>query len=431
MVWSRSRFILFVATAAIVFLRDGTAWGDWERCTGGGASDAQIAACTAVIQSPNESKWNVGVAYYKRGTAYNFRGDFDRAVADFNAVLNLGIPITYGADVLNNRGISYSMKGDAEHALADFNEAIRLDPSHSSAFTNRGNLYYQKGDRDRAIADYSKAISFDPDNADALNSRCMVRAEAGELQGALEDCNASLRLWPNNPEFLDSRGFTFLKLRQLDKAIADYDEVLKQLPQKASSLYGRGSSKLGKGDSDGGTADIAAAKALKASIAEEFANRGVPPAEIKLSGQATAAVATRAANEAAQSPPAPQPGTVIGLFEKHGLIGTFAADCRQPVSAQNPYVVHRPNGDFVQRDNMIGPTERSEASIIDSATERRPNELLVGLTDGSGRVDWIIRMESGQWRLIEASRASGESIVSAGRAVDGARAQTSWFQKCQ
>ena len=49
-----------------------------------------------------------------------------------------------------------------------------------------------------------------------------------------------------------------------------YDEALKLGPKRAYSLYGRGLAKLNKGDAAGGEADIAAAKAIQADIAEEF-----------------------------------------------------------------------------------------------------------------------------------------------------------------
>lgn len=74
---------------------------------------------------------------------------------------------------------------------------------------------------------------------------------------------------------MDSRGFVYLRLNRLDDAIADYDAGLKINPRTAASLYGRGIAKLRKGDTAAGQADIVAAKAAKAEIAEEFAKYGV------------------------------------------------------------------------------------------------------------------------------------------------------------
>ena len=43
----------------------------------------------------------------------------------------------------------------------------------------------------------------------------------------------------------------------------------------AGMLYGRGLAKARKGDRNGGTAEIAAAKAVKSDIADEFARYGL------------------------------------------------------------------------------------------------------------------------------------------------------------
>jgi len=61
----------------------------------------------------------------------------------------------------------------------------------------------------------------------------------------------------------------------LDDAIAAYNAAL-QIDQKmASSLYGRGTAKRLKGETAGGEADIAGAKAIRPSIADEMAQAGI------------------------------------------------------------------------------------------------------------------------------------------------------------
>ena len=74
---------------------------------------------------------------------------------------------------------------------------------------------------------------------------------------------------------LDTRGFVYLKLGQSENAIKDYDAALKLDPKLAGSLYGRGIAKARKGDRNGGSTDMEAAKAIKADIAEEFTRYGV------------------------------------------------------------------------------------------------------------------------------------------------------------
>jgi tetratricopeptide (TPR) repeat protein len=145
-------------------------------------------------------------------------------------------------------------------------------------YSGRGHAYNAKGDYDRAIDDFSEAIRLDPKDSASFNGRCWARATTGrDLEQALTDCNVSLRLKPNNADTLDSRGLVYLRLNRLADAIADYNAALKINSRQAPSLYGRGIAKLLKGDTAAGHVDIAAAKAVRENIAEEFAKYGIKP----------------------------------------------------------------------------------------------------------------------------------------------------------
>ena len=65
------------------------------------------------------------------------------------------------------------------------------------------------------------------------------------------------------------------KLGAFDRAIADYGAAIAQNPKDAPSLYGRGVAKLKTGDTAGGNADIAAAKAIEPDIADVCAVYGL------------------------------------------------------------------------------------------------------------------------------------------------------------
>jgi len=69
----------------------------------------------------------------------------------------------------------------------------------------------------------------------------------------------------------------FLKMTQFDAAVSDYEAALRIDPKLAFALYGRGLARLRNDDSTG-EADITAAKALQADIAEEYARYGVQDA---------------------------------------------------------------------------------------------------------------------------------------------------------
>ena len=232
--------------------------------------DQRIDGCSAVIKAARDKGDKLAEAFNNRGVGYRLKGDYDRAIADYNQAIKLNAKF---AIAYNNRGVAYDKNGEYDRAIPDYDQAIKLNPSAEGYF-NRGNAQLGKAHYDRAIDDYNQAIKLKADFAAAFDNRCWARAVVGILKQALADCNEALRLMPNNAATLDSRGFVFLKMTHFDAAVSDYDAALRINPKLAFALYGRGLARL-KNEDPSGEADIAAAKALQADIAEEYARYGM------------------------------------------------------------------------------------------------------------------------------------------------------------
>jgi tetratricopeptide (TPR) repeat protein len=289
---------------------------DTRACLGsdGANPTAQIAGCTAMIASGKYSPAVQAFAFANRCKAYSDQRDADRAIADCNRAIELD---PGNAVAFNNRGIAWRLKRDYERAIADYSAAIRLNPrdpfflnnrgvahaarrdwdraieDHSEAlrvgvrldegrrlpfYRNRGLAYQGKKDFVRAVADFDRVTRQNPTDAAIWNARCWARAVIGGkemLELAIADCIEALLLAPNDINALDSRAFARLKSDDIDGAIADYDAVLRRNPKVASSLYGRGMARRAKGRTEEANADIAAAKAIQADIAEEMAGYGL------------------------------------------------------------------------------------------------------------------------------------------------------------
>jgi tetratricopeptide (TPR) repeat protein len=236
------------------------------------AIDSRIQGCTALINSRRKEPTLVlAIAHNNRGNAYSEKGDYDHAIQDYDSAIQLNPNY---AQPYNNRGVVYQKKGDYDQAIKDFDEAIKLNPDYAYAFANRAETYQIKHDYQRAVRDYGDALRADPNFKAIWNGRCWARAVIGQLQDALTDCNNALGAQPNAVTY-DSRGLVYLKLGQYHSAIDDYDSALRLEPKLASAFYGRGLAKLKTGDKTGGEADIAAAKALNATIAAEFSRYGI------------------------------------------------------------------------------------------------------------------------------------------------------------
>ena len=262
-----------IGIAAIGFVNAAAA-DDGEVCVRGSGSTA-IEACTRALNSGRFDRRNLAIIYSNRGNQRERMGEFDKAIADHNEATRTDP--TYAAGFMH-RGNAYARHGEFDRAIADHSEAIRLGPNDADAFYNRGYTYSTKGDHERAVADYTKGIELAANNSRLWGQRCWSRAVVGkQLQEAIDDCNKANSLSPTIPQIFGYRGFIYLKLGQFDKALADYDAAfaLTKIPGHADWLYGRGVTKLRKGDTAGGNADIEKAKTIKADIAEEYAKYGI------------------------------------------------------------------------------------------------------------------------------------------------------------
>jgi tetratricopeptide (TPR) repeat protein len=233
--------------------------------------ETAIKSCDSVI---DETLKNLANAYYFRASAKFGKSDLDGAIGDYGQALRLD---PADADYFNSRAAAYEAKNDTDKAFADYSAAIKANPGSVVAYNSRAAVYQRKGDYARAAADYGEVTRLQPNNLDAWGARCWVRAlTPGQTQMALSDCNAALKIKSDAADVLDTRGFVYLKLGQTDSAIRDYDAALKLDPKLAGSLYGRGIAKNRKGGKTGSD-DMAAAKAIKSDIAEEFARYGLRP----------------------------------------------------------------------------------------------------------------------------------------------------------
>ncbi len=185
------RCFLAIALGLISFSSASAALrADRNTCTSETASDdATIKACTNIIDAQDKS--DHAVAYYNRGFAYQNKGEYDRAIADYDQALRLDPKY---AHAYNNRGGAYQDKGEYDRAIADYEQALRLDPKYAYAYYNRGGAYQDKGEYDRAIADYEQVIRLDPRNSSYFRALAVVKYGKGDFKGASADLLRAIEL---------------------------------------------------------------------------------------------------------------------------------------------------------------------------------------------------------------------------------------------
>jgi tetratricopeptide (TPR) repeat protein len=139
------------------------------------------------------------------------------------------------AQALRRRAVAWHHKGDFDRAIADYDQALRLAPNNAAAFNNRGLAWQARGNLDRAIADFGDAIRADPtDQAGAYRFRSHALRQRGDIDGAIADADRSIRLYPDYNAAYVARGLAYEAKGDAARALADYRVALAMPPKYVS-----------------------------------------------------------------------------------------------------------------------------------------------------------------------------------------------------
>lgn len=251
-------------------------------------------AVPAPVPFPKDK--GISLVYHtRRGLAWYARGDYGKAIADFDEAIRLD---PTNASHYNNRAAARLGKGEDERAIADFTEAIRLDPSNAAAYYGRGLARHSRRDLDGAIADDDRAISLRPKFQRAYNNRGLVRHDKGEYDKAVADFNEAIRLDPEDAVAYNNRGNAREAKGEPDLALADYSEAIQLDPKYAKAYNNRGELRGPDRDPAGALADFDAAIHVNPDSARGYRGRArvlaSSPDATYRDGKAAVAAATRA-----------------------------------------------------------------------------------------------------------------------------------------
>ena len=156
--------------------------------------------------------------------------DPGRRIEACTTILHRGKDKAAWGGAYNNRAGAFMAKGDYDRALADYDMAVQLNPEVAAAWANRGTLWSRKENYDRSIADLTKAIQLDSSPWKSFNNRSNAWKEKGEYTKAKDDLDQAIRRAPNEPRPYALRAEVWRLLGDLDGAIADLDKAIAMVP---------------------------------------------------------------------------------------------------------------------------------------------------------------------------------------------------------
>lgn len=92
--------------------------------------------------------------YIKRGNAYSYIGEHDKAIADYDRAIKL--KPNY-AEAYYHRGVAYDRKREYHKAIKDYNEVLKREPDYAEAYSARGGIWLHLKEWKKAKADLSFA----------------------------------------------------------------------------------------------------------------------------------------------------------------------------------------------------------------------------------------------------------------------------------
>ncbi len=180
-----------------------------------------------------------------RGTAFAKSADYRRALADFNAAIDID-PQYYQA--YGNRALVYIKMRRIDLAKADYEQALRLSPQYTAAYLGRGRLHMKNKNFAMALADFRQTIKLDPSNAIAFFQRGATYQLMGQHENAISDFDIAIGLKPDTPQPYFARGQSRFELQQYETAYDDFYIAAKRGNGNARACTYRGLSAERFGD---------------------------------------------------------------------------------------------------------------------------------------------------------------------------------------
>ncbi len=132
---------------------------DADRCARETANfDLKIQYCSRAIQSGELSQRELALTFSNRGNVYYRKGQYDRAIKDYNQAIRLAPDYAPG---YNGRAWSRYLLGQNAEALSDVDKALSLSPNFSSAIEARAHILAALRRPQEALTEFERAMQME------------------------------------------------------------------------------------------------------------------------------------------------------------------------------------------------------------------------------------------------------------------------------
>lgn len=129
-------------------------------------------------------------------------GDFKKAIDVYSNILLRDFPEHIKSIIYIHRGMAFFAESEYERALYDFSAALELNADNYRALYYRGCTYQMMQKQEAALDDFTSCLEINPYQFEPLYRRAQLYAVLGERRKALSDCNRALKIEPSSSEAL-------------------------------------------------------------------------------------------------------------------------------------------------------------------------------------------------------------------------------------
>lgn len=166
-----------------------------------------FAESLAYLERVMQSDFGIWQIWYQRGLTLQALGQYQDAIASYQAALRLSPPANDAARIWYDQADSlhYGL-GEYETAIAAYDQAVQINRHYADAWFHRGSAQlYGLRQAYAAIASYNQVLSLDPSYDLLWYNRGNALAELGFYHAALTNYDRALALTPDNAAIQQAR----------------------------------------------------------------------------------------------------------------------------------------------------------------------------------------------------------------------------------
>ncbi len=170
--------------------------------------------------------------YYDLGNAYAELGQYEKAISEFQAALNLD-PAFVKADY--NLALAYVHVKRTGDAVSVLKRLLAADPQNTQLLSALGWAYHLSGKDEDALAEYMSVISLSPADLNALYNSGIILWKLNRQHEAMDQFTALLSKSPDDTDALYAAGSLLLSM---DDPAASGDMLARYLAKKPDDTEG-------------------------------------------------------------------------------------------------------------------------------------------------------------------------------------------------